>query len=309
MRALSLSGGGFQGLFTALLLEKIEQERGSLLRDQFEVFGGTSVGGLIAAAAAVGMPMPDLVRVFRDEGVKIFSGRPAPSSNAAIMRDFMRYVSHAKYDGAHLSRVVKAYCGDRRMGDLDRALVIPAVRLMDGAPVIFTRETHPDLPLHDVVLATTAAPMIFPPVRVSGSLHADGAVFANCPDAIVLDHVKNFMGVPRGEITMLGVGAMNQAPPLSEPPSPNMGAVAWMAANRIFRTVISSQSMMVANLVSNELGNSYHRIDADPEGYNRRLVGLDVADAAAISAINEAANETWDLERSRFEIFTVTRPV
>lgn len=293
MRILSLSGGGFQGLFTALVLGRLEDEDRLALRDRFDAFAGTSVGGIIASAAAVGMPMSELARVFEKEGVRIFSDRPAPITNAAVARDFVRFVGRSKYDGAHLGRIVGSYCGEARLGDLDRPLLLPAVRLADGAPVLFTPHSHPDTLLREAVMATCAAPIIFPPVMVAGALHADGALFANCPDGLALDYATGDLGAPLADVRILGVGAMNQSPPLSEPANPNMGALAWMMENRIFRTVISSQSMITQQAVARELGERYQRVDADPEGPGRQHVGLDVADERARAAIRTAADACW----------------
>lgn len=53
MRVLSLSGGGYQGLFTALNLMRLEEEAGPL-SDSFDAFVGTSIGAIIAAADADG---------------------------------------------------------------------------------------------------------------------------------------------------------------------------------------------------------------------------------------------------------------
>ena len=45
---------------------------------------------MIAAAASVGKPMHEICEVFRREGPKIFSDRPAPSGAVAIARDITR---------------------------------------------------------------------------------------------------------------------------------------------------------------------------------------------------------------------------
>lgn len=293
MRILSLSGGGFQGLFTTLLLARLEEEERAPLRERFDAFAGTSVGGIIASAASVGMPMSDLARVFEREGVRIFSDRPAPSNSAAVARDFVRFVGRSKYDGSHLARIVRSYCGDMRMGDLDRPLLLPAVRLADGAPVLFTPQSHPETLLREAVMATSAAPMIFPAAMVGGALHADGALFANCPDSLALDYAKYALGARSSDVRMLGVGAMNQSPPLSEPESPNLGALGWMMENRIFRTLISCQAMMTKQEVKRELDERYQRVDADPDAAGRQHVGLDVADQRARAAIRSVAEACW----------------
>lgn len=291
MRFLSLSGGGYQGLYTALSLANAEDAFGPL-RDTFEGFAGTSVGAIIAAAASVGLPMRDIAQKFEEEGVKIFSDRPPPIGARAVLMDVMRYFNHAKYDGRHLGVIVRSYCRDMRMRDLDRPLLITAVRLRDGAPILFTRETHPDVLLREAVLASAAAPMIFPPVAVNGELHADGAIFANCPDALALDYAINSLSVSRKDVRILGVGAMNTSPPLTEPKDANMGARAWMSQQRIFRTLISAQTGIAERTVSHVLGDRYVRVDADPIDFGEGRIGLDVATVAARETIRQAVESS-----------------
>ena len=59
-RLLCLSGGGYRGLFTAIVLENIEARLQSgekrLLRDHFDLVAGTSIGGLLAVAPQINQP-------------------------------------------------------------------------------------------------------------------------------------------------------------------------------------------------------------------------------------------------------------
>ena len=51
---LSLSGGGYRGLYTVRVLEALEAKARRPLTEVFDVIAGTSVGGLIAVALALG---------------------------------------------------------------------------------------------------------------------------------------------------------------------------------------------------------------------------------------------------------------
>ena len=288
MRFLSLSGGGYQGFFTALMLARLEEERGPL-NQSFDGFAGTSVGAIIAAGAAIGLPMAGIVETFDTQGGRIFSERPPPVGARAMLFDVMRYLNGSKYDGRHLARVVASYCGEMRMGDLQSPLMVTAVRLSDGLPVIFTPHSHPDTLLREAVLASAAAPMMFPPVPVDGHLHADGGVFANCPDALTLDYAIHDLGADPFDIRILGVGAMNHSPPLSEPADTNMGVRSWLSKNRIFRTLVSAQSAIAERTVSRALGDGYARVDAFPDEVGNGRIGLDVATLEARQVIRSAA--------------------
>jgi patatin-like phospholipase/acyl hydrolase len=56
-RVLSLTGGGYRGLFTADTLVDLCDRAGCAgrLDHTFDVFGGTSIGGLMACALSVGI--------------------------------------------------------------------------------------------------------------------------------------------------------------------------------------------------------------------------------------------------------------
>lgn len=292
MRILSLSGGGFQDFYTALCLARYEEVNGPLKND-FDLFVGTSAGSILASAAALGMPMADVCEIFSNEGARIFSDRPAPAGTAAVVRDVARYVKKSKYDGTRLRAVISGVCGDLRLGDIGPEILIPAVRLKDGEPALFSKASHADLKVSDAVIASAAAPMIFPAHRIDGELYGDGAIFANTPDILAIDHAVNALGADVSDISMLSIGAMSSSPPLDEPDSPNMGILGWLQENRIFRTLISAQMKTAERMSRNALGDRYDRIDADPEFHGRFRVGLDIADPSAITAAKEAALSSY----------------
>lgn len=53
-RVLALDGGGLRGIFTAAVLYEAEQTFGTAFLDSFDLFVGTSTGGLLALGLASG---------------------------------------------------------------------------------------------------------------------------------------------------------------------------------------------------------------------------------------------------------------
>ena len=51
LRVLSLFGGGFLGLYTAVVLEALEAQAGEPLARRFDLLAGTSIGGCASAVA------------------------------------------------------------------------------------------------------------------------------------------------------------------------------------------------------------------------------------------------------------------
>ena len=166
---LSLSGGGYLGLFTAIVLAELEQRLGRPIATAFDLIAGTSIGGLLALALALEVPADRLVRTLRREGTKIFSERPKPKSVVGKRLDMLRYATSPKYDTDELRRVLdEIYSGSATLGDIpNHRVVVPAVNLTKGIAQVFKTPHHPrydrdhGIPVRDVALATSAAPTIF----------------------------------------------------------------------------------------------------------------------------------------------------
>ena len=86
VRVLSLAGGGFLGLYTAVVLEGLEARVGMPLGRRFDLIAGTSIGGLLALALAYEVPMSRLVRLFVDHGPEVFSNRALPAGAVSRTR-------------------------------------------------------------------------------------------------------------------------------------------------------------------------------------------------------------------------------
>jgi uncharacterized protein len=73
VRILSLSGGGYLGLFTAVALADLEAHAGRPLARRFDLIAGTSVGGILAIDLAFEVPMQTTVELFLNKGRAVFS--------------------------------------------------------------------------------------------------------------------------------------------------------------------------------------------------------------------------------------------
>ena len=69
---LSLPGGGYRGLYTARIMADFEDQFGKPIGQSFDLIAGTSIGGILALAAAYEVPMSTVVELFQDHGKKIF---------------------------------------------------------------------------------------------------------------------------------------------------------------------------------------------------------------------------------------------
>ena len=67
-RILSLDGGGIMGAFAASALATFERATGRRVVEHFDLLTGTSTGGIIAIALAMGSPATDICGFYESQG-------------------------------------------------------------------------------------------------------------------------------------------------------------------------------------------------------------------------------------------------
>ncbi len=95
---LSLSGGGYLGLYTISVLADLEDRIGAPLASRFDLIAGTSVGGIIAIGIAGEVPAARIKETFERDGPRIFSERKPPSTAIGKLADVFRSLLSPKYD-------------------------------------------------------------------------------------------------------------------------------------------------------------------------------------------------------------------
>jgi uncharacterized protein len=191
-RVLAIDGGGIRGIVPAALLDRLETLADRPVRDLFDLIVGTSTGGILT----LGLTMPDadgrpryraadLLELYLDDGPRIFH-RPTlhrlRTANALL---------GPRYPADGLERVLAREFGDVRLRDLLGDVLVPAYETEIREPWFFrsrrarTNDGY-DFLARDVARATSAAPVHFPPARVSGGDGAswtliDGGIYANNP--------------------------------------------------------------------------------------------------------------------------------
>jgi NTE family protein len=155
--ALALSGGFSRGFAHLGVLEILEQERIPVA-----AMAGTSIGALLGAAYADGIPIHELCRLGR----------------AAQIRDFIRFrKSRPEISGQdRIGQFLREWFHSTRVEELSIPTAIVTTDLATGAPHIFTRG-----PLDVAIRATCAFPGLFEPVEHEGRRLADGCIVTPVP--------------------------------------------------------------------------------------------------------------------------------
>ena len=297
-RILALSGGGYRGLFTSTLLSEIENHLDGCLADHFDLICGTSVGGLIAAGLANEVPSKELQAVFLEHGKDIFKKRkPWAKGFITSLHD-----NKVLYDV--LSGLFKQQC----IGDLKHPVIIPAVNFTTGKAKVFKTSHHPSfetdhkLPIVDVLMATTAAPVYFPVFESRRGNFVDGGLIANAPGLFGLhEAVTFFPDISETNVHLLSIGTMSQGRTMSGKMDPDMGKKQW--GTRLFDLIISAQESVTDHLLAHRLQNRYLMVDVQPT--------LEQANDIGLNTVNESANKTltkqaydraqWLLGEKRFD--------
>ena len=173
-RILALDGGGIRGVITleilarieSLLREKSGRQDDFVLADYFDFIAGTSTGAIIGTALSLGMTVTDIRSFYLETGREMFE-------QASVLRRF-RY----KYEDTKLSQKLHEVFGtDTTLGsDRLKTLVMAVMRnattdspwpVTNNPFAKFNQRELPDcnlnIPLWQLVRASTAAPCFFPP--------------------------------------------------------------------------------------------------------------------------------------------------
>lgn len=297
-QALSLTGGGYRGLFTARALQVIEDHLKVPIGQRFDLTCGTSIGGIVALAVAFEVPMSKVVDVFEKHGAHIFPPHEPPTSKVGKGVDLWKYSRKPRYSTAPLREAItKLIDEDATLNDARHAVAIPAVNVTQGRPQVFKTRHKAEwtrdwkFKAVDVALATAAAPTFFELAEVGGNLYADGGLFANAPDLVALHEAEHFFGVPAEAVRILSVGTTTRSYSVSFNSGRQFGIADWMEDQRLFSVTISAQQQFVDQLIQHKLQERYFRLDHEPSQEQARDLGLDVATEAARKTLKALADK------------------
>lgn len=176
-RLLSFDGGGIRGLFALQIARRIEtllreahDKPDLVLADHFHYISGTSTGAIIATFLSWGLPVDEVVRLYRENARVMFTRAGFGSMHknrfaGQPISDFLQRF-FVEDDGS------PATLGTSKLRTL---LLVVTRNASTGSPwpmsnnpqALYNDRAQPgcnlDLPLWQIVRASTAAPTFFPP--------------------------------------------------------------------------------------------------------------------------------------------------
>ena len=157
----------------------------------------TSMGAVIGAALATGMPFEDV----RGRALGMRRKDVAPFNPLALLKGMF---ARALFPESALRRAIARLVPAKRFEHLKIPLTVTATDLDSGELVLFSRGVE----LHDALYASCALPLYFPPLELNGRRLVDGGLRAVLP----LE--------PASALAADLVVAVNVGPGFDEPPVP-----------------------------------------------------------------------------------------
>ena len=343
-KILAMDGGGIRGMISVEILAGIEDmlrdelKAGAdfVLADYFDFVAGTSTGAIIAACIATGMSMSRVRKFYEESGVEMFDP-------ASLLKRL-----HYKYDDDNLAKKLKSELGEATtLGDPKLRCMLMMVMRNATTDSPWPVSNNPfakynqcdrgdcnlNLPLWQLVRASTAAPVYFPPEVVmlgaKSFVFVDGGVtMYNNPafQAFLMATAQPYnVNWQAGQNNMLlvsiGTGVKPNADSALQPGQMHLGYEIKTIAPALMYAAKTEQDFLcrvfgdckVGLPLDNEIGNmvgqsgpaqpklfTYMRYDADVTQSGLDSLGLKDIEAAAVQALDsvEHINEMQRLGRT-----------
>lgn len=267
-KILSIDGGGIRGVFPAMYLACFEEElqrRGVekwRIHQNFDLICGTSTGGIMAIALALGIPAREIYDLYINNASNIFGNK----------RSFLKQLFRASHNRNSLEQLIQTKFKDYGNGkdpilkDCKTNVCIPIFDLLEGKPSVLKNNYHPNftrdyhIPAYKAALATAAAPTYFDPysssyiteegVKKHFKNKIDGGVFANNPTLIGIVEAEHAFYQNKNNLEVLSIGTGFQK--FSDGASrENWGILYWInkKRKRLIELFMQAQSQEIENLV------------------------------------------------------------
>ncbi|WP_425953335.1 patatin-like phospholipase family protein [Ralstonia pseudosolanacearum] len=289
-RVLSLSGGGFRGLYTARLLSRIEQSQAfgeGPIGSRFDMLAGTSVGGIIAAGLAVGVSAATVYELLAHWGPAIF---PKIS-----VRGLKKIFSKKVYSAAPLEKAIEACMNGharKALNEIDKPLMLTTVswslgeiRLLKSRGL--ARGDASSCTILQAARATSAAPAHFPPIMIEDDWHVDGGLAANCPDV----HAMGLAQKRGPQVRMLSVGTTGVTHKSLQSKIPLRGMF-W--AKPALDLSMQAQERIAQETCRLTLNDRYLHLNSVAQVGHEVLKDLDVANLDTTSALTKLADKRFE---------------
>ena len=210
-RILCLDGGGIRGLYSAQMLKRMKKDCNIDFYNDFDLIVGTSTGSILAGSIVKQIDIEKVIALYVNEGKNIFKKRWL--SRIGLFA--------SKYNPNPLKEQLKVIFENTTLGDIEKPLLINATDIGNSTQFVF-KTTFNDqkdsngnkkelvrdkgILLSDAILASSSAPIFFPPHKVGNFLLADGGLWANSPVLVALAEAKKIFKTEPNDVVVVSIG-------------------------------------------------------------------------------------------------------
>lgn len=267
-RILTIDGGGLLGVFPVSFLAGLEEHVDEPIGRYFDLIAGTSTGGIIAIGLALGLKASEILEFFEVRGPSIFA-----QDGSAIANWISRqtrgalHIGRPKHNSEKLKNALDDVLGERRIGEAQTRLIVPAWNPEKRCVYVYKTAHHPRLQADykdlavDAAMATASAPTYFQQHITNNDVGLiDGGVWANNPVAVAVVEAISLLGWSPRELQVLSLGCLDEVYSL-----PKRGGVGQFGLKliKLFMDGQAHGAMGIAKLLTGHEHEreAIHRID------------------------------------------------
>ena len=260
-RVLSFDGGGVRAIAGVVFLKQLEVATGKSIFDLFDMFIGTSAGGMNALLVA-------MKKMSAEELHEFWSRQNILSSMSASWENRTSFLhTRPKYDGIGKTEILKKYLANSLMGECHKPVITLSYDVENRKPKLLGSIHTPKIKAVSAAMATSAAPIYYPTSELEdGTWHIDGGIVSNNPSLI--GYVEGMKYFNTDKVKVLSIGAGIDREKIDGSASKKWGALGWLRNDVIG---IMLEQNMDHEIALDLMKERYLRINSATEKVNKQL--------------------------------------
>ena len=285
-------GGGVRGRFGLEVCRLLAENQPVPLSQLFSMAAGVSAGAIIATIVALGLL--DDSKTANTTCVNFYTYMPHMFHKQNKTGPWLA----PRYDGTGKTLALRNVLGTKTFADVLTPLVICCCQ-PNGKPRNFCSWDPQvrDVLLADVLDASSAAPIFFPPVQVQGTWLVDGGVSANKPLMPALLNSIEFFD--RAHIRFLSIGstATDSGPELTFAKAGLMGVFAWIG-HGLLGVLLGTQDNTHDKVIQALFMDRFMRVECECDD-----IRIDDYSQASCVRFDKAARLVWEKQSEQILFF------
>jgi patatin-like phospholipase/acyl hydrolase len=312
IRILSLDGGGIRGVIAARILAGFEKETGKKIHELFDIFAGTSTGGLLAIILNSPLNGKGPMSAQEAEQFYVANGKNIFKYNCSrYTKREICLLRGPLYNSSSIETMISSLYGNQLFSLALKPLAITTfdIEMSEGISLESDSPRFQHLSILEVGRATSAAPTFFEPKVVSLKTDAggfsetylvDGGLYKNNPSQIGYKKAIDKFGqeeVNRRGVILISIGTGREV--LNNHEGKILlkaGALTWapaIIAAMMSGTSLEDEKIMLDIFSSLSTSSAYLRIQTILNNHDYPKIGeMDNVEPANMNLLLEAAEIT-----------------